>query len=520
MKEHHVIKSASVIGSLTLLSRCFGMIRDILIFNFLGGTSLISSAFYLAFTLPNLFRRLFGEGALSASFIPIFIETSYQNGSKDAWDLSRRIGTLIFIALFLICLIGLLLFSIGSNISTLNDKWIITFNLSKIMFPYLIFICLTALSMGILHSKNHFIIPAFSPILLNTILIGCMLIYFPNCSTDLEKVKILSWSVIIAGASQLFIQIPILKAKGAKLLPLNPFNDYKVKKVLLLMAPIALGAAVTQFNVVIDKILAMWIGSWAPAALTFSERLIYLPLGIFATALGTVLLPAFSHQVEKSNFNKINETLQNSLAHIFYVMIPASIGLLVLAEPIIQSIFNWTNHQNNSIEYIYRALICYAPGLVIFSVAKLIIPVFYSLKDMRTPVRVSIYVVIFNFLLNILSIIVFPEFWKHAGLAISTVIAEGIGIYLLAKKLDKRIKLIPKNIIIKKLFSIIWRSLLMGLFVYLLYNKFFEIFDYTEKIQQLFLTFICIISGIVFYLLLSIKQKEQQEILKILIKND
>ena len=216
----------------------------------------------------------------------------------------------------------------------------------------------------------------------------------------------------------------------------------------------------------------------------------------------------------------LNETLQNSLAHIFYVMIPASIGLLVLAEPIIQSIFNWTNHQNNSIEYIYRALICYAPGLVIFSVAKLIIPVFYSLKDMRTPVRVSIYVVIFNFLLNILSIIVFPEFWKHAGLAISTVIAEGIGIYLLTKKLDKRIKLIPKNIIIKKLFSIIWRSLLMGLFVYLLYNKFFEIFDYTEKIQQLFLTFICIISGIVFYLLLSIKQKEQQEILKILIKND
>ena len=347
-----------------------------------------------------------------------------------------------------------------------------------------------------------------------------MLIFFPNCNTNLEKVKILSWSVIIAGASQLFIQIPILKAKGAKLLPLNPFNDNKVKKVLLLMAPIALGAAVTQFNIVIDKILAMWVGNWAPAALTFSERLIYLPLGIFATALGTVLLPTFSHQVEKSDFNKITETLQNSLGHIFYIMIPASVGLFILAEPIIQSIFNWNNNNNNSIEYIYRALICYAPGLVIFSVAKLIIPVFYSLKDMKTPVYVSIYVVIFNFLLNIFSIIIFPEYWKHAGLAISTVIAEGIGIYLLTKKLDKKIKLISKNILIKKLFSILWKSLLMGLFVYFLYNKLYEIFDYTEKIQQLFITFTCIISGIIFYLLLSIKQKEQKEIIKILIKND
>ena len=445
MKEYHIIKSASIVGFFTLISRCFGMIRDILIFNFFGGTSLISSAFYIAFTLPNLFRRLFGEGALSASFIPIFIETKYQKGIKEAFDLSRRIGTLIFITLFLISVIGIISITILSNIELLDDKWVLTFKLSKIMFSYLIFICLTALSMGILNACNHFAIPAFSPALLNIILIGSMLFIFPKYDTNLEKVTVLSWAVIFAGIAQLLIQLPILIKKGLVLIPLNPFKDKKVKKILLLMGPISLGAAVTQFNVVIDKLLAMGVGNWAPAALTFSERLIYLPLGIFATALGTVLLPTFSHQAEQLDFKKISDTLYNSICHIFYIMIPASIGLIVLAEPIIETIFIWNDdNYNNSIQHIYRALIFYAPGLIIFSIAKLIIPIFYSLKDMRTPVRISLQVVIINVILNILSIIVLPDFWKHAGLAISTVIAEGMGIYFLIKKLNGKIPSISK----------------------------------------------------------------------------
>ena len=220
----------------------------------------------------------------------------------------------------------------------------------------------------------------------------------------------------------------------------------------------------------------------------------------------------------------MSDTLYNSICHIFYIMIPASIGLIVLAEPIIETIFIWNDdNYNNSIQHIYRALIFYAPGLIIFSIAKLIIPIFYSLKDMRTPVRISLQVVIINVILNILSIIVLPDFWKHAGLAISTVIAEGMGIYFLIKKLNGKIPSISKKLIINKFLSVIWRSILMGIFVIFIYKILYTEFYSTEKIHRLIVTLTSIVSGIIFYLILSIKQKEQLIITNILhkrIKND
>ena len=166
-----------------------------------------------------------------------------------------------------------------------------------------------------------------------------------------------------------------------------------------MLPSIALGAAITQFNVVIDKFLAMYVGSWAPAALTYSERLIYLPLGIIATAFGTVLLPSFSEKASKKDLIGISNTLINSIGFIFYLMIPAFIGLFILAEPIIETIFKWNmNHEENSIQHIKRALIFYSPGLIVFSLSKLMIPVFYSIQDVKTPVKIGLVVVFLNFI--------------------------------------------------------------------------------------------------------------------------
>lgn len=514
MEKDNILKSAGIIGILTFLSRCFGMIRDIMIYNYLGGTSMIVSAFYIAFTIPNLFRRLFGEGALSASFIPVFIETKNKLGDDTAWELSRKIATLMFITLTVISIVGVTIFLILSNSNIVTEKWLLTFNLSSIMFPYIIFICLTALSMGILNSFGHFAIPAFSPTLLNIILILCMLIFFPYQKDDEICAQILAYSVITAGIFQLLIQLPVLFKKGAKFKFSNPYHDPKVKRILLLMAPIALGAAVTQFNVIIDKLLAMGVGSWAPAALTFSERLIYLPLGIFATALGTVLLPTFSNHAEKLNFQKISDTLYKSLCHIFYIMIPATIGLFLLSEPIINTLFEWRDQRismnSNSIQHISRALICYSPGLIVFSVAKIIIPIFYSIKDSRTPVKIGINVVIINLSLNILSIIILPEYWKHAGMAASTVVAEGIGIYLLAKNLSGKIPKISNQKLFKKFISILWRSAIMGFIVLLSYSIFLEMELLHNKLNEIFSLLLSIAIGIIIYLMISFNLPEQQ----------
>ena len=204
IKVYPLIKSVSVIGTFTFISRCFGMIRDVLIFNLFGGTSLVASAFYIAFTLPNLFRRLFGEGALSSSFIPIFIKTKNEYSLKEAWKLNQKIGSLLLITLIIITILGILIFVCLSNLNFLNDKWSTTIDLSLIMFPYLIFICLTSLCMGTLNALNHFVTSAFSPILLNLILIVCMIFVFPLYNSELDKVVALSWSVIIAGVAQLF----------------------------------------------------------------------------------------------------------------------------------------------------------------------------------------------------------------------------------------------------------------------------------------------------------------------------
>lgn len=439
MKEERLIRSAGVVGSFTLLSRGLGMVRDIVIAYFFG-TSLMASAFFVAFTIPNLFRRLFGEGALSAAFIPVLIETRTREGDRAAWDLSSRVVTMTAAFLTAIAMIGVLLFSVGLHIPEMPEKWIATLSLARIMFPYVLFICIAALSMAVLNSYRHFATSAFAPSLLNLILIVTMLTLFPFSGDDpLRRGYLLAWSVLVAGAAQAAIQLPALKRLGCPFRFSSRWDDPRVKQVLLLMGPAALGMAVTQFNVLIDRLLAMWIGEWAPAALFYSERLIYFPLGIIATAMATVLLPAFSSHAAEKNLGTMRETINRSLRHIFYIMTPAAAGLLVLAPLLLRTLFESGSFDAASTLLSARALRFYAPGLVVFSAAKVLVPAFYAGQDTRTPVRIGIYVVLINLTLNIVLILTLPTYWKHAGMAFSTVAAEAAGMTALGMILTRRI---------------------------------------------------------------------------------
>ncbi len=450
MKDGKVLRSAGVVGSFTLLSRGLGMLRDIIIaYHF--GTSLLASAFFVAFTIPNLFRRLFGEGALSAAFIPVFIETRTKQGDKAAWDMAAKVVTLTAALLTTIAIIGVILFSVGLRLPNVSEKWITTFELARVMFPYVVLICLAALSMAVLNSFKHFATSAFAPCLLNLILIAVMLVVFPVIGAEpADRAMALAWGVLIAGAAQVAIQLPALKRFGCPFKFSNRWNDPKIRQMLLLMGPAALGMAVTQFNVLIDRLLAMWIGGWAPAALFYSERMIYFPLGIIATALGTVLLPTFSTHAAKGDHASMSRTISDSLRHLAFIMVPAALGLLVLAPNILSAIFEWNGQFNaESTLLSARALMFYAPGLVVFSAAKVFVPAFYAMQDTKTPVRIGIYTVALNLTLNIVLILTLPEYWKHAGMAFSTVLAEAVGMAVLGTLLAQRMPSIQWGGILK-----------------------------------------------------------------------
>jgi putative peptidoglycan lipid II flippase len=470
MQYRNVIKSAAVVGSFVLLSRIFGLIRDI-IFASCFGTSLAKSAFDVAFRIPNLFRRLFGEGALSASFIPVFTETLEHEGKEEAWMLVKRVATFLVVILSEISIIGIICITIFLHLISPDDRLYLVLGLLRIMLSYALFICTTALSMAILNSFHHFVVPSATPVLLNLVLIGTMLWICPYFGYTSEKrIYGVAWAVFVAGVLQLVVQLPVLYRYGYRFGISFNWSDSRIKKVLYLMTPAALGVGVTQINVTVGQILAYHVADWAPAALSYAEHMVYLPLGLFATSLGTVLLPAFSQHSARSDFDQINSIINKALRHLMFIMIPASVGMIILANPIISLILESGSFSAESTRLTARALQFYAPGLFAFSLCKIFAPAFYSLKDTITPVKISICAIALNFFLNIAGIAFLPLYYKHTSIALGSVIAETVNGVILAWFLTKRIGSPGWLQIGNSLVKILVSAVIMGIGVYFVYG--------------------------------------------------
>jgi len=446
----NLLRSAGVVGGFTGLSRVLGLVRTALMGS-LFGTSLTMSAFALAFRVPNLFRRLFGEGALSAAFVPVFIEARKQRGEAGAWDLAARVFCLL--AVFLTIVTALLQIGISLLIwfgpepaSDLGRRLLVAAPLIRLLLPYMVFICLVALCMGMLNSHHRFALPAATPCVLNLIWISVLgfLVWRGHTHTDPgldPRVFYVAVGILIAGIVQLVIQFPLLRSLGFRFRWRKPGKDPAVKRILWLLLPAALGASITQVNVMVDTMLAYWIGDYAAAALYFSERLIYLPLGLFATALGTVLLPTFSAQAADLDPDAMGRTITRSLRNLLFVMIPSAIGLGVLAVPIVRMIFEWNAFSEASVGQVALALQFYAPGLIVFALAKVFVPAFYGMQDTKTPVKIAAGCVLLNLVLNLLFIRTWPEGTKHGGIALGTVLAETVYVVLLVYVLRRRIRI-------------------------------------------------------------------------------
>jgi putative peptidoglycan lipid II flippase len=429
----------------------------------LFGTSALSSAFVLAFKIPNLFRRLFGEGALSAAFIPVFSE-EYSKDKASAWKLASSIFTLLTVFLSMIIVIVILVCLTVVDNTALPEVWQLTLKLLLIMFPYMLFICIAALFMAILNSLYHFFFPAFAHILLNIVWIGTLIFICPHFSDNkMTQLYIVAVAVLFGGVAQMAIQLPILFKKGYKLSVRFDLKNKQVQKVIKLTIPAAIGMGVVQLNVVLDGILATYVAAWAPSALAYAELLVYMPLGIIATAMGTVLLPVYSRQSTEVSNEKILQTLNKSSRILFLVIPGAAVGLTLLAPTIVKTLFQWGNgaFNNESLIQTSRALIFYAPGLIVFGWYKILAPFFYAYKDTKTPMKVAILCVTINLILNILFIFTWPTGYKHAGLACSTVISSTINCTILAYLIHKRYG--SPNW--KSIFAVLLKSLCAALFM-------------------------------------------------------
>ncbi|OVE74197.1 murein biosynthesis integral membrane protein MurJ [bacterium B17] len=434
-----LLKSTAIVSSCTLLSRGLGFIREMFMAYYFG-TTLAKSAFDIAFLIPNLFRRVLGEGAFSAAFIPVYTEAIEKRSKDDADKMASSVLAMLGCVLIVIVAAGIAVISVLQMSSDLGERASAVLPLLKIMLPYAFFICMVAGCIAVLNSVGRFAVPAISPVLLNVIWI-CVLAFICKQFGDTPEERIygVAWGVVAAGGIQLLLQAVAMAKNGFKARINFDWKNEEMRKIMVLMGPAAIGMGVFQFNFLIDRLLAMYIAEWAPAALTFSERLIYFPLGIFATALATVLLPTFSQQAAGEEKKELLSTLSSSLKSIVLIMIPASVGVFVLARPLVELVFERGVFTESSTTLTARALWFYSPGLLVFSLHKVFVPAFYALKDTVTPVRVAVKVVLINLALNILFILTWPDGYRHSGLAFATVIASAVNSAMLGYYLNKKV---------------------------------------------------------------------------------
>ncbi len=459
-KEQKGIARAAGIYTLgTFLSRILGFGREVAIAYFLG-TGMAADAFFVAFRLPNLWRRLFAEGSMVIVFVPVFTEYLTTKSKKEAIYLARIVWTILALMLLFLSILGVffapwLVKLIAPGFERIPAKFHLTVNLTRIMFPYVFLICLAALAIAILNSLRYFAAPAFSYSLLN---LSMILSLFLAHKFGWVSVYALAIGVMVGGCLQLGLQLPFLFKEGFSLKPSFSFHHPALKKIFKLMLPAVFGAAVYQLSIFINTILASFLPQGSVSYLYYADRLVQFPLALFAFSFGTASLPSLSAQAVRRDYEEFKETLLFGLRSVIFFVFPASLGLIVLRWPIVKLFFQRGAFTAFSTKATAQALFYYALGLVFFSALRFLNNAFYALQDTKTPVKVSAFCLVFNVILGIL--LMRPL--KHAGLALTTSLVAAIDVCLLAFLLERCIGEIFTRKFYLSLFKIGLASLGMG----------------------------------------------------------
>jgi len=432
-------RSSLVFGSLTMVSRVLGLVRDVVIAGVFG-SSAATDAFFVAFKIPNFMRRLFAEGAFSQAFVPVLGEYKRLRGHDEVRALvSRTTGTLLLALLVLTVLaIGfadllVLLFAPGFRDDA--EQMALAVGMLRITFPYLLFISLVACAQAVLNTYGRFGPPAFAPVLLNLSLIGAAWWLAPQFA---DPVRALAVGVFVAGVLQLLLMLPFLHRIGMLTLPRWGWRDSGVRRILTLMLPAIFGSSVAQINLLLDTVLASFLLVGSISWLYYSDRLVELPLGVFGVALATVILPRLSGEHAGREPARFCATLDWALRWVVLIALPASTGLALLAGPLIVTLFQYGAFSPGDARAAALSLVTYALGLLGFMLVKVLAPGYFARQDMRTPVRIAVRAVAVNMVLSVLVVVTLHDSGiGHAGLALATGVAACVNALLLYRGLRR-----------------------------------------------------------------------------------
>jgi putative peptidoglycan lipid II flippase len=435
-QKESLARSTTLVSSATFVSRLFGLVRE-QVFAFLFGAGFATDAFVAAFRIPNLLRDLFAEGALSAAFVPVFTDYLVNKDKKEAFRLGNMVANGLLVVLGAVVIVGMLATPlivglIAPGFDTVPGKSDLTAVLARIMFPFLLLISLAAVAMGMLNSLRHFGVPAFASVFLN---LGMILAGFFICPFFEVPIIGMAIGALLGGLGQWAFQLPSLRKEGYRYRPVLSFYDPGVRRIAVLMTPAILGLASTQVNIFVNTIIASFLSQASISYLNYSFRLMHFPLGVFGVAVATVTLPVVATFAAKKDVTGALSTCASSLKLVFFLTLPSIFFLCLAAKPTIAVLYQHGRFNFQDTVFTSQALLFYALGLFAYASVRVIAPVFYSMGDTKTPVKVSVLAVGVNIGLNLA--LMRPLGFR--GLALATSVSAMVNMFMLLVLLRRRI---------------------------------------------------------------------------------
>ncbi len=507
-----IAKAAGAMSFATLISRIFGYIKDMILAKYFGATG-TSDIFFVAFRIPNLLRDLVAEGSMSSAFIPVLTESQTKNGKDDANRLVRATFLLVLIVVGFLCILGIILApfivsAVAPGFKADPEKFSLTVLLTRVMFPFLLFISLASVSMGALNTRGVFFIPALAPTFLNISIIVCVFALSVHFFNPIVAVAI---GVTLGGLIQFLFQLPSFKNKGYTFFTKSKDTEAKkiwhpgLKKIGLLIIPSITGLAVVQINIFVSTILASYLQEGSITYLYYSMRLVQFPIGLFGVAMGMAVLPALSEHAAKKQFNNLKEDFSFALRLLFFITIPAMIGLIALKQPIVNTLFQRGEFSYSATVGTSDALMFYSFGIWAIVGVRVLASTYYSMQDTKTPVKIAI----FSMILNIIFSLLLMNPLQHNGLALANALASMSNFILLFYFLRIKLGGIGTFRIAMSFLKILTASSIMGIFGWFTLQGELWRTDGGFLMKSFYLSITIIISIVIYFIISYVLKSEE-----------
>jgi putative peptidoglycan lipid II flippase len=459
-----MLKSSGALAAATMVSRVLGMVREMVYAAFMGNTP-VASAFTLAFQAPNLLRRLLGEGALTAAFIPIFKQKEVTAGHEEMWSAANAVISGLVVAASALTAVAILGISIVLRHFDLTAETRLMLELLRLMFPYVILVCLAAVLIGMANARGHFFVPALGAAMLNVVMIASVFLLAPRLGNRLEeKIFGLAIGVLLAGLAQAFFQLPTLQREGFRYHWVSPWHDPTVRDVVKKMLPGSIGVAAFQINVLITQCFSFWFEKRIVATFNYAVRLMELPQGMFGISLATYLLPTLAGLSAQKKYPEFRQTLSQGLCYLAFANLIAAAIALSLATPIVRLLFERGQFGPDATLRVARALACLAPGLLMFSMTNILARAFFALNDIKTPMKISVFCLLLN--LGFALWLIRP--YHEAGLAVANTLSACFNVALLIYALRRKLSMLGLTAFVRSLLVLVPSAVGAGILAALL----------------------------------------------------